>query len=217
MQQPLRARQHLCGDGWELPQFAHLPLLLNPDKSKLSKRQGDVAVEDYRDKGYLPEALLNFVAFGWNPGDEREIFSLEELVKEFSLERVGKAGAVFNVEKLNWMNFEYLRKKSDADVLAMLKDHLKATKFSAQHFDDSYLLNVIAAMRERVSFVKDFVEKSPYFFEAPTEYDPEVVKKRWKPETPDHLKMLSSGVFRLENPKKEDYEAALHRVAETEK
>jgi glutamyl-tRNA synthetase len=158
------------------------------------------------------------VAFlGWNPGDEREIFTLDELVNEFSLERVGKAGAVFNVEKLNWMNFEYLRKKSDADVLTMLKDHLKATKFSAHHFDDAFLLNVIFAMRERASFVKDFVEKSSYFFEAPTEYDPEVVKKRWKPESANLLEGLSSEFRRLENPKKEDYETALHRVAETSK
>ncbi len=86
--------------GWERPVFAHLPLLLNPDRSKLSKRQGDVAVEDYRSKGYMPEALVNFVAFlGWNPGDEREYFILEELSREFSLERVGKSGAVFNIDE----------------------------------------------------------------------------------------------------------------------
>jgi len=84
--------------------LAHLPLLLNPDKSKLSKRQGDVAVEDYRAKGYLKEAIINFIAFlGWNPGDEREIFSMDQLIKDFSLERVGKSGAVFNIEKLNWL------------------------------------------------------------------------------------------------------------------
>lgn len=97
--------------GWEMPQFAHLPLILNPDKSKLSKRQGDVAVEDYRAKGYLPEALINFIALlGWNPGDERELFTLDELVKEFSLDKVSKAGAVFNLEKLNWYNKEYIKR-----------------------------------------------------------------------------------------------------------
>ncbi len=111
--------------GWEMPKFAHLPLLLNPDKSKLSKRQGDVAVEDYRAKGYLKEALVNFVALlGWNPGTEQEVFSLEELIDQFSLEKVNKAGAVFNLEKLNWLNFEHLRKKSDAEVLTMLKEYL---------------------------------------------------------------------------------------------
>ncbi len=96
--------------GWEKPVFAHLPLLLNRDRSKLSKRQGDVAVEDYRRKGFDSRALVNFVALlGWNPGDEREFFNLDELVREFSLERVNKAGAVFDLEKLTWMNGQVLR------------------------------------------------------------------------------------------------------------
>ncbi|HEY6950972.1 MAG TPA: glutamate--tRNA ligase, partial [Bacteroidota bacterium] len=143
--------------GWKLPVFAHLPLLLNPDKSKLSKRQGDVAVEDYRTKGYLKEAIINFVAFlGWNPGDEREIFSLEQLVKEFSLDRVGKSGAVFNVEKLNWLNFQHLRLKPDPEVLSMLKETMADSSIDAGQFSDAYLLSVITAMRERATFVKDF-------------------------------------------------------------
>ncbi|MDE3058768.1 MAG: glutamate--tRNA ligase [Bacteroidota bacterium] len=201
---------------WELPRFAHLPLLLNPDKSKLSKRQGDVAVEDYRLKGYLKEALVNFVAFlGWNPGDEREIFSLGELVKDFSLERVGKSGAVFNIEKLDWMNFEHLRRKPDTDVLCMLKEKLASSPFAGKHFTDAYLLSVIGAMRERVTFVRDFLEKSPYFFQAPSDYDADVVKKRWKKESPLHLKQLVEEFSALENPKKEEYEAALHRAAES--
>ncbi len=90
--------------GWNPPQFAHLPLILNPDRSKLSKRQGDVAVEDFREKGYLPESLINFIALlGWSPKEERELFTLPELVEEFSFERVNKSGAVFDLEKLNWM------------------------------------------------------------------------------------------------------------------
>ncbi|MGB2867986.1 MAG: glutamate--tRNA ligase [Bacteroidota bacterium] len=202
--------------GWETPQFAHLPLLLNPDKSKLSKRQGDVAVEEYRAKGYLKEALVNFVAFlGWNPGDEREIFSLNELVKEFTLERVGKAGAVFNVDKLNWLNFQHLRKKSDSEVLGMLKETLAGSFPNGNHFEDAYLLSVIAAMRERVSFMKEFVEKSSYFFQAPTVYDPAVVKKRWKPEAKEHLKQLAGDFSRLEHPDKDAYEAALRKTAES--
>lgn len=201
--------------GWNIPQFAHLPLLLNPDKSKLSKRQGDVAVEDYKAKGYLPEALVNFVALlGWNPGDEREIFSSEELVKEFTLERVGKSGAVFNHEKLDWMNFEHLRRKPDVKVLEMLKQELAATSFEDKHFDDAYLLNVIGAMRDRVTFVKDFIDKSPYFFQPPERFDPDVVKKRWKTESAGYLKVLAEEFSLLENPTKEGYEAVLHRTAE---
>jgi glutamyl-tRNA synthetase len=99
---------------WDQPKFAHLPLLLNPDKSKLSKRQGDVAVEDFLAKGYLPAALLNYVALlGWNPGDDREMFSLAELEKIFDLDKVNKAGAVFDQTKLNWFNAEYMRQAID--------------------------------------------------------------------------------------------------------
>jgi len=202
--------------GWDLPVFAHLPLLLNPDKSKLSKRQGDVAVEDYRAKGYLHEAIINFVALlGWNPGDEREIFSLDQLVNEFSLERVGKSGAVFNVEKLNWLNFQHLRIKSDSEVLEMLKEQLRQSPFASLDYNDAYLSEVITAMRDRVTFVKDFIEKSPYFFQAPESYDPDVVKKRWTPNASNRMKEILKEFALLSDPAKTGYEAALHRVAES--
>ena len=201
--------------GWDLPQFAHLPLLLNPDKSKLSKRQGDVAVEDYRAKGYLKEAIVNFIAFlGWNPGDEREIFLLDDLVKEFSLDRVGKSGAVFNVEKLDWLNFQHLRKKSDAEVLKMVREYLAGSAFAGKQFSDEYLLSVIASMRERATFVRDFVEKCQYFYQAPDQYDAEVLKKRWKPESRQQLQTLSERFASLSAPSKEDFESALHRTAD---
>ncbi len=201
--------------GWELPEFAHLPLLLNPDKSKLSKRQGDVAVEDYRRRGYLKEALVNFVAFlGWNPGDERELFTLDELIHEFSLERVGKAGAVFNIEKLNWLNFQHLRRKSDREVLAMVKEYLAGNAGPATSFPDDYLLRVIGAMRERATFVREFVENCPYFFHPPGAYDADVVQKRWKKETPGHLELLLTAFTALSGPVQADYEAALRQTAE---
>ncbi len=200
---------------WKVPELAHLPLLLNPDKSKLSKRQGDVAVEDFRTKGYLKDALINFVAFlGWNPGTEQEIFSLQELVEQFSLESVNKAGAVFNIDKLKWLNFEYLRGKSDTEVLQMLKEELSKSKYYQTQFDDKYLLGVIEAMRPRVNFVKDFIENCPYFFEPPIHYDVDVIKKRWKEDTPQQLKMLVEEFTKLENPNKADYEAALHKSAQ---
>lgn len=114
--------------GWEAPVFAHLPLLLNPDKSKLSKRQGDVAVEDYLAKGYLPQALNNFLALlGWNPGDDREIFSMDKLIELFSLDRVNKAGAVFNTEKLDWMNQQYIQAMEDAAYLKEARQWLSGT------------------------------------------------------------------------------------------
>ena len=202
--------------GWELPKFAHLPLLLNTDRSKLSKRQGDVAVEDYRAKGYLRDALINFIALlGWNPGDDREIFTVEELEKEFSLEKVNKAGAIFNLEKLNWLNFQHLRRKPDGELLAMLKEQLSEFGIQPSSFSDKYLLGVIGAMRERVVFMKDFVEKSPYFFRPPSEYDPVVVKKRWNPHSPEYLTQLAAEFSKLNSPQKADYETLLKRSAES--
>jgi glutamyl-tRNA synthetase len=112
--------------GWTPPQFAHLPLLLNPDRSKMSKRSGDVAVEDYRQKGILPQALINFVALlGWHPVDDREILTLDDLIREFSLERVQKAGAVFDMAKLRWMNAEYIKAMSGSALLENLRPHLQ--------------------------------------------------------------------------------------------
>ncbi len=175
--------------GWDAPKFAHLPLLLNPDKSKLSKRQGDVAVEDYRAKGFFPEALVNFVALlGWNPGDEREIFTLGELEKEFSLERVVKSGAVFNIEKLNWMNTEHLRRKSDAALVELTRPFLAAAGIT--DVSDTYLLEVIRLLKERVEKPAEFVSKGMYFFRDPETYDEPARKKHWKPDTALHLRLV---------------------------
>ncbi len=111
--------------GWTPPAFAHLPLLLNADKTKLSKRQGDVAAEDYIKKGYLKEAMINFIAFlGWNPGGEKEIFTMDELIAEFSFEKVQKAGAVFGLEKLDWLNGLYIRKKTTEELGELVLPYL---------------------------------------------------------------------------------------------
>jgi glutamyl-tRNA synthetase len=160
--------------GLELPQFAHLPLLLNPDRSKLSKRQGDVAVEDYRDHGYFPEALVNFVAFlGWNPGHEREIFTLQELVAEFSLERVNKSGAIFNVEKLRWFNSEHLRRPWRRPGATA-----GAPEGSGDARGDSCLRGD-RLMQDRLELVHDFPPE--WFFTDPISYDEATLVKRWKP------------------------------------
>jgi glutamyl-tRNA synthetase len=201
--------------GWEKPVFAHLPLLLNPDRSKLSKRQGDVAVEDYRAKGYLKEALINFVALlGWTAGDDKEFYYLDELIENFSLERVNKSGAVFNIEKLNWLNAEHLRRKENSEILILLKEELKNSRYSVQIYNDEYLIKVIEAMKERVSFVKEYIEKSPYFFEAPSSYEEAVVAKRWNDNSSDLLKKLIEKFEKLNNPSKEDYENALKETAQ---
>jgi glutamyl-tRNA synthetase len=200
--------------GWEIPIFAHLPLLLNPDKSKLSKRQGDVAVEDYREKGYLKEALINFVALlGWNFGDDKEFYEMEELVEKFSLERVHKAGAVFSLEKLNWLNYEHLRRKSDAEVLKMLRAEIAKSEFKSTIYSDDYLLKVIGAMKERVSFVKEYLTKSTYFFQAPESYEEQNLKKRWQENSAELLNKLKKRFETLVNPSKEDFEKALDEIA----
>jgi len=201
--------------GWEKPAFAHLPLLLNPDKSKLSKRQGDVAVEDYRDKGFLKEALINFVALlGWNPGDEQEFFTMEELINKFTLERVHKAGAVFNIEKLTWLNAEHLRSKPNDELLLMLKDEFAKSDYKNKILDDDYLLLIIEAMKPRVSFVNEFITNCTYFYAEPSEYDENVIKKRWKEDTPDQLTKLRNNIAQLSNPVKEDFENSLAKTAE---
>ena len=178
--------------GWEIPFFAHLPLLLNPDKTKLSKRQGDVAVEDYRQKGYLKEALINFVALlGWNAGDDKEFYTMEELINKFSLKRVNKSGAVFDIEKLNWLNAEHLRKKSESELLNLLRNELSLSKYKDDNYTDDYLSKIINAMIERVSFVKDILETGSYFFEEPSDYDINTVKKRWKDDSAEPFKIIS--------------------------
>ncbi|MBT8378542.1 MAG: glutamate--tRNA ligase [Ignavibacteria bacterium] len=200
---------------WDKPKFAHLPLLLNPDKSKLSKRQGDVAVEDYKAKGYLKEALINFVALlGWNFGDDKELYDMDELIEKFSLDRVHKAGAVFNLEKLDWLNFEHMRKKSDAEMLEMLRNELLNSIYANKNYSDEYLLKIISAMKERVSFIREYLTKSYFFFEQPREYEAKNLKKRWKEDSHKLLKKLSIKIEKLDNPSINDFETSLAETAE---
>jgi glutamyl-tRNA synthetase len=174
--------------GWEPPKFAHLPLLLNADRSKLSKRQGDVAVEDYKDKGYLPDALINFVALlGWNPSATEEIFSMNDLVKGFDLERVNKGGAVFNREKLDWMNSEYIRKKSPEEIAELVRPLANARNYIVS---DEYLVRVVRTMQERAHTLWDFVDFASYFYVAPAEFDEKYKQKHWTPQAKEHLQNL---------------------------
>jgi len=179
--------------GWEneMPEFAHLPLILKPNgNGKLSKRDGDAGgfpvfpiewnspegevASGYRESGYFPAAHINMLAFlGWNPGTEQELFSLEELVQDFSLERVGKSGAKFDPDKTKWFNEQYLRAKSNEELAQLVKPF-------ANDANDELLAGVCGLMKERVSFVNEILEKGKYLFEAPTEYDAKTVKKKWK-------------------------------------
>ncbi|WP_439555259.1 glutamate--tRNA ligase [Dyadobacter sp.] len=186
--------------GWEstMPQFAHLPLLLKPDgNGKLSKRDADLGgfpifplewtdpntgdkAKGFREEGYLPEATANFLALlGWNAGTEQELFSMEELIQSFSLERVHKAGARFDIQKANWFNQQYLKQLSDAEVIDQLKP-----LYAAQGIEvtDSQLGQIVHLLKERVHFVKEIVSESLFLFSAPETYDPEVALKKWNEE-----------------------------------
>jgi glutamyl-tRNA synthetase len=179
--------------GWERPKFAHLPLLLNPDKTKLSKRQGDVAVEDYLAKGYFPEALVNFVALlGWNPSADRELFSMAELIASFDLEKVNKAGAVFDVQKLEWMNGEYLRSKPLPDLARECEAFAEAAGLTASpRYAAEYMQAVIGLVRERVTKLMEVPDFAAYMFTAPTEFEAEYKAKHWLPEHAEPMRELS--------------------------
>ena len=205
--------------GWEPPKVAHLPLLLNPDRSKLSKRQGDVAVEDFINKGYSPEAVINFVALlGWNEGEgcEREVYSLDELKEKFSLQRVGKAGAVFNVEKLGWLEKQYIKARPQETIIDAIKP-LLLTELGKKNTDmdvdrissDEYLGQVIELMRERVSFEHEFITFSSYFFFDPEKYDEKAVQKRWAPDTNEVLEEFTTVLEQTDDFSAENLEATL--------
>jgi glutamyl-tRNA synthetase len=188
--------------GWEkqMPQFAHLPLILKPSgQGKLSKRDGDKMgfpvfplqwtdpetkeiSTGYRESGYYPEAVINILAFlGWNPGGEKEIFTLNELTEAFSLDRVGKAGARFDPEKAKWYNQQYLRQKSDKELAESFIPLLE--KKGIDTFDIEIVEKIVGLVRERIVFVNELWAQSFFFFTVPSEYDPATVKKVWKEDT----------------------------------
>ncbi|EKD64084.1 MAG: hypothetical protein ACD_51C00073G0001 [uncultured bacterium] len=157
--------------GWQHPIFAHLPLLLNPDKTKLSKRQGDVAAEDYIKKGYLREAIINFIALlGWNPGTTDEFFTLEELIEKFSIDRVQKAGAVFNLEKLNWLNGHYIRQKSPEELAKLITPTLPDWYKNSPYKDEKYLLKAIKIIQTRLETLTQSAEMLKFFFVTDVEF-----------------------------------------------
>jgi len=148
---------------WELPKFIHLPLLLNPDKSKLSKRQGHVAVEDFLNQGYLPEALINFVALlGWNPKNNDEIFSIDELITSFDIANIQKSGAVFDIDKLNWMNAQYLKKIDVQDILAISKKIFLHHNYIIHNQSD--LISILEFGKGRCNTINEIVNLSSPFF-----------------------------------------------------
>ena len=174
------SRQILIQEALELyqPVYAHLPLMLNANRSKLSKRQGDVALKDYHEQGYLPEALVNFmVLLGWNPGTEKEIFTLQQLAKEFSIEKVQKAGAVFNIQRLDFINGFYIREKPIEKLTELCRPYLKEAGLLVQgQVSENKLEKIIEVSRTRMKKLSDIVELSDFFFQDKLTYDEDLLK-----------------------------------------
>jgi glutamyl-tRNA synthetase len=188
--------------GWEdvMPQFEHVPLILRPDgNGKLSKRDGDrlgfpvfplnwkddesgEESKGFRERGFLPDAFVNMLAFlGWNPGTEQEIFTKQELIDAFSLDRIVKSGAKFDFEKAKWFNHEFLRKKSGKELVDLVKPLFRKRGIEK---DEAFVQRFCELMAERVYFVEDFLEQGAYFFFRPERYDDKTLRKRWKSESP---------------------------------
>jgi len=204
---------------WEAPQFAHLPLLLKPDgNGKLSKRDGDrlgfpvfplewkdpVTQEissGYRESGYLPEAVINMLALlGWNPGNDQEVMSMEELIEQFSLDKVSKSGAKFDLDKARWFNHHYIQLCEEEQLASPLFLILKEKEIEAS---EEQVLKVISLVKERVYFMTEWWEQVHYFFVAPTEYNPDVIKKRWKENTAEHLQAIRQLLLTATSSEKE--------------
>lgn len=197
--------------GWSdsRPEFVHLPLLLKPDgKGKLSKRDGDRLgfpvfpldwrdpqsgdlTHGYREGGYLPEAVVNFLALlGWNPGDDTELMDMDELIKRFSIEHCSRSGAKFAYEKGRWFNHEYIQKLDPERLTDLFTDVLKSHGVDTGSFSRDYIGRAAAMVKDRVSFIEELWANARFFFEAPTEYEAKSVKKRWTPDMPQHMKDL---------------------------
>ncbi len=219
--------------GWEevMPQFAHLPLLLKPDgNGKLSKRDGDrlgfpvfplewkdpfsgEISSGYREKGYFPEAFINMLALlGWNPGTTQEIFSMDELIEAFTVERISKSGAKFDANKTMWFNQQYLRAKDNAELAGIFQKELTEKNISV---DLKYVENVCALIKEKAHFTNEFWSLSSYFFMEPTEFDAEVIKKRWKDQVPDFIKTFSTALAALEDFSHTSIENLFKQTAES--
>ncbi len=175
---------------WPTPRYAHLPLLLNSDKSKLSKRQGDVSAISYRDKGYLPEAVLNFLALlGWNPGTEQDLFSLEELVEQFSLERIQKAGAVFDVQKLDWLQGQWIRRIPLPEFASRIQAEVVAQSPAAAKDPD--FQRKAALIQDRIQFFAEAPEMLGFFYHDPAVNIELLANKKQKVEQADLPKLLN--------------------------
>jgi len=216
--------------GWEneAPHFAHLPLILKPvGQGKLSKRDGakfgfpvfpmtwnDAQTNEewqgYKETGFLPEGYINMLSFlGWNPGTEQEVFTMEKLIKDFSLERVSKSGARFDYEKAKWFNQQHIKEMDVTDLVELAKPH-----FENQGISVNQLEKVVTLFRDRVEFISDFPSKAYYLFDEVSEYDEKAIRKKWKPELTDQFKSLIKQLNGLETWNRDNIEQTIKQFME---
>jgi glutamyl-tRNA synthetase len=203
--------------GWQPPLFAHMPVILAADGGKLSKRRGAASVMDYQRGGFLPQALLNFLALlGWAPGEDREIMTLNEMVAAFSLARVSAKSAVFDETKLEWMNGQYLQQlSSDAILPEVMSIWAKSGIQIADSGDDKiYARTVIGLFKERSRKISEIAEKSNYFFCDPAEYEPQAARKYFKGAAAEILKTLATKLAELKCFDRKSLESLYQRLAE---
>ena len=217
--------------GWEAPEFAHLSLILKPEgKGKLSKRDGakfgfpvfpldfhdktsNEIFKGYREEGYFPEALINFLALlGWSPTEDKEILSLDEMIKEFDLHKVHKAGARFSKDKAEWFNHQYLQKKNNSELISLLKNIDEVQK---SQISENRLEKIISLMKERATFVKDIYNEGKFFFIAPSIFDEKGVKKAWKNDTSEIITNLYEVLKEQENFSVESIKETIHHFTES--
>jgi len=188
---PNTPKQILLGEalGFTIPNFAHLSLILGKDKRKLSKREGSTAVSDYLKQGYLPEAINNFIAFlGWNPGTEKEIYSMDELIQDFSINKISKSGAIFNIDKLDWMNGMYIRKMDINELVQKCLPYLE----QKEGIDNK---KVVEAYKDRLKKLEDIAELTDYLYQDTLNYDKELL--RWKDMTDEEIKESLKNALKL--------------------
>lgn len=205
--------------GMPVPEFAHVPMILGPDKKRLSKRHGAASVEEFRDAGVLPEALRNFLALlGWSPGDDREIMTLEEMIGSFSLDRISRNPAVFDEEKLTWMNSKYIQSATADDLIATLRQDPAVERMLAEAAaDPAYIAGVLELLRPRMKRLTDFASQAGFFFHPPEEYEEQAVRKHWlNPDAKRRLRLIRNGLADLGSWTEEQVEELIRGAAEQE-
>lgn len=223
----LRAEEHLSNTpkqlliyealGWEPPKFGHMPMILAPDRSKLSKRHGATSVEEFRGQGYLAPAIVNYLTLlGWGPGDEREKFTLQETVELFELEQMSKKAAVYDTKKLTWMNGQYLSELPLQEILPEIKDFFVKDGLVDEAWfskNEEYFAKLVDVVRVRVKTLQEVADASTYFFKDVTEYDAKGVAKHFKPESITLLEQCIAAIEQDDIYSLETTEAAYNKIA----